>query len=69
MFQVLIATLDFGTVVPWLMQHREGLDVLVHPDTGDDLGDHRDRPLWLGHDLPLKLDQFEEPERVSASVR
>jgi DOPA 4,5-dioxygenase len=55
MFQALIATGDFATVVPWLMLNRAGLDVLVHPDTGEDLEDHRDRAMWLGASLPLDL--------------
>jgi aromatic ring-cleaving dioxygenase len=55
MFQVIFAPADFGRIVPWLMQHRDGLDVLVHPDTGDDLADHRDRAMWLGRSLPLDL--------------
>ena len=58
MFQVLFAPADFGRIVPWLMQHREGLDVLVHPDTGDDLSDHRDRAMWLGRSLPIHLDKL-----------
>ena len=39
---------EFGKVVPWLMLHREGLSVLVHPSTGDGYGDHMERSLWLG---------------------
>jgi DOPA 4,5-dioxygenase len=35
------------------MLNREGLTVLVHPSTGDSLGDHLDRSLWLGEVLPL----------------
>ena len=55
MFQAIVASRDFATVVPWLMLNRDGLDVLVHPDTGDDLADHRDRAMWLGSTLPLDL--------------
>jgi DOPA 4,5-dioxygenase len=55
MYQVAFAPEHFGTLVPWLMLHREGLDVLVHPETGDDLADHRDRALWLGNRLELDL--------------
>jgi len=39
--------------VPWLMLHREGLSVLVHPSTGDGHGDHLVRSLWLGEKLKL----------------
>jgi len=45
----------FGEVIPWLMQHRNGLVVLVHPLTGNDLRDHRDLPMWMGHSRPLDL--------------
>jgi len=45
----------FGELVPWLMQRRDGLNVLVHPITDDELRDHRDWPLWLGQVRPLDL--------------
>jgi DOPA 4,5-dioxygenase len=54
MYQVVFAPEAFGRIVPWLMLHREGLTVLVHPSTGDSLGDHLDRSLWLGQILQLR---------------
>jgi aromatic ring-cleaving dioxygenase len=45
----------FATLVPWLMLNRAGLTVLVHPNTGEDLADHRDRALWLGESRALDL--------------
>jgi aromatic ring-cleaving dioxygenase len=54
MYQAVFAPEEFGRIVPWLMLHREGLTVLVHPSTGDSLGDHLDRSLWLGEVLPLR---------------
>lgn len=56
MYQVAFATEQFGTIVPWLMLNREGLNILVHPETGDDVGDHRDRAIWLGEKLPLNIE-------------
>jgi len=53
MYQVVFTREQFGTVVPWLMLHREGLSVLVHPSTGDAYGDHLERSLWLGDRLKL----------------
>src|SRR5688572_422258 len=54
MYQVAFAPEEFGTVVPWLMMHREGLSILVHPSTGgDSYGDHMERSLWLGDRLQL----------------
>lgn len=53
MYQAVFASEEFGKIVPWLMLHREGLSVLVHPSTGDGYGDHMERSLWLGEKLPL----------------
>ncbi len=55
MYQVAFSPDLFGKVVPWLMLNREGLDILIHPETGDDLGDHIDRSLWLGEKLELDI--------------
>src|SRR6266545_6668576 len=53
MYQAVFAPEEFGKIVPWLMLHREGLSVLVHPSTGDGYGDHLQRSLWLGERLKL----------------
>ena len=48
MYQVAFAAAEFPRFVPWLMLNRGGLDVLVHPQTGDAYDDHTDHALWLG---------------------
>lgn len=48
----------FAAVVPWLALHRDGLVVFIHPDTGDDLRDHRDHAIWMGAVRPLDLSLF-----------
>ena len=53
MYQAVFSLEEFGKIVPWLMLHREGLSVLVHPSTGDGYGDHLERSLWLGEKLKL----------------
>lgn len=58
MYQVAFGADQFDKVVPFLMLNRAGLDVLVHPETGDDLVDHRDHALWLGQKLPLDLESL-----------
>jgi len=58
MYQVAFAADIFPEIVPWLMINRQGLDILVHPETGDDLQDHRDNALWLGEKLTLNLEMF-----------
>ena len=61
MYQVAFAPGEFEKVVPWLMLHRENLDVLVHPSTGEHVGDHRDRCLWMGTKLDLRLESLSSP--------
>lgn len=48
----------FDTLVPWLNLNRGGMNILVHPQTGDDLLDHRDRAIWLGRSFDLDLSIF-----------
>jgi DOPA 4,5-dioxygenase len=48
----------FGELVPWLALNRCGLVIFIHPNTGDDLSDHRDHPLWLGDKRGLDLSIF-----------
>lgn len=56
MYQVAFSPELFGKVVPWLMLNREGLDILIHPTTGDDVADHTDHALWLGEKLELNIE-------------
>ncbi|WP_017315064.1 DOPA 4,5-dioxygenase family protein [Mastigocladopsis repens] len=56
MYQVAFLPEEFAKVVPWLMLNREGLDILVHPETGDDVKDHMENSLWLGEKLELNID-------------
>jgi DOPA 4,5-dioxygenase len=58
MYQVAFGVEDFPRLVPWLMLNHAGLDVLIHPQTGDSYEDHTANALWLGDRLPLKLDRL-----------
>ncbi|MBD2200256.1 MULTISPECIES: DOPA 4,5-dioxygenase family protein [Calothrix] len=60
MYQVLFSPEQFGKVVPWLMLHREDLDILVHPTTGNDVADHTSHALWLGNKLELNIKILEQ---------
>ncbi len=55
MYQVAFAPEVFPAIVPWLMLNHADLVVFIHPETGDDLVDHRDSALWLGAKLELDL--------------
>ncbi|QQS10974.1 MAG: DOPA 4,5-dioxygenase family protein [Rhodospirillales bacterium] len=54
-YQVAFKPDKFERIVPWLNLNRRGLTVLVHPNTGEDLEDHRDRAAWLGESVALDL--------------
>ena len=53
MYQVAFDTASFGNFVPWLMLNRQGLTVLVHPNTRDTRRDHLVHALWMGDVLPI----------------
>jgi len=57
--QLAFAPEAFADVMGWLALNRDGLVVFTHPETGDDLADHRDHAIWMGDILPLKLAMFE----------
>ena len=54
-YQVAFAHAQFAEVVGWLALNHGALDVFVHPNTGDQLRDHRDSALWLGRSYTLDL--------------
>ena len=53
MYQVAFENEIFPDLVPFLALHRQGLTILVHPETGDEVADHRDHAMWMGAVLPL----------------
>ncbi|KWZ39057.1 4,5-dioxygenase [Burkholderia savannae] len=55
-YQIAFEPAQFAEVVPWLVLHHGALDVLLHPNTGDELRDHRDAAVWIGHSYALNLD-------------
>jgi aromatic ring-cleaving dioxygenase len=64
MYQLAFGTELFASLVPWLMLNRDGLDVLVHPNTLAPRDDHLQHALWLGQVLPLREDVL--PLRIDA---
>ena len=53
--QLAFAAHEFDALIPWLDDHRGGLDVFVHGLTGDDIKDHTDYAYWLGNEYELDL--------------
>jgi DOPA 4,5-dioxygenase len=60
MFQIAFPVGMLADFVPWLMLNRDGLTVLLHPETGDDYTDHSAHAAWFGAVLPLRLEVFEK---------
>jgi len=54
-YQLAFAPASLPHVVSWLALNHDGLDVFIHPNTGDELRDHRDCALWLGRSHALNL--------------
>ena len=57
-YQVTVRNDQFTQVMSWLALNHGDLIVFVHPNTGHDLEDHRDRAMWIGKSVPLNLDMF-----------
>jgi aromatic ring-cleaving dioxygenase len=62
--QVIFKPEQFQPVVEWLMLHRDGLDVLIHPLTDNSVDDHSIYAMWLGTPVPLKLDTLRRNYRA-----
>jgi len=56
MYQIAFTASEFPKVVPWLMLNRQGLRILVHPETGNGYRDHAIYPLWLGEPVLLRFE-------------
>lgn len=54
-YQIAFAPAQFSDVVSWLALNHGALDVFVHPNTDNELRDHRDSALWLGRSHQLDL--------------
>jgi aromatic ring-cleaving dioxygenase len=62
MYQIAFPSRLLASFLPWLMLHRDGLTVLLHPETGNDYRDHTAHAAWLGGVLPLRLEAFGEQQ-------
>ena len=49
---------QFADVTLWLALNRNGLVVLLHPLTGDELRDHTEHAIWMGAVRPLDVSIF-----------
>ena len=60
MYQIAFPSVLLESFLPWLMLNRDGLTILLHPETGNDYCDHTAHAAWLGAVLPLRLEAFKK---------
>jgi DOPA 4,5-dioxygenase len=60
MYQIAFTPDLFPTLVPFLMLNRQGLTVLLHPQSGRPRDDHTLNAVWMGEVLPLKTEVLSE---------
>jgi DOPA 4,5-dioxygenase len=56
----------FLDVMSFLALNRGSLVIFTHPETGDELTDHRDRAIWMGAVRPLNLEIFRSEQAPPA---
>ena len=54
-YQLAFGPAEFPGVVAWLALNHGALDVFVHPNTDNELRDHRDSAIWIGKSYQLDL--------------
>ena len=67
MYQIAFPVALLATFLPWLLLNRDGLTVLVHPETANDLADHTAHAAWLGEILPLRLEALREGPQLAGT--
>ncbi len=65
MYQIAFPSGMLGSFLPWLMLNRDGLTILLHPETGEDFRDHTAHAVWFGAVLPLRLDALQNNDAAS----
>jgi DOPA 4,5-dioxygenase len=58
MFEAWFASSELDSIIDWMKRNRNGLSVMFHPLSGDDLADHKDYSFWIGEKLKLDLTIF-----------
>ena len=65
MYQIAFEVDQFPTLAPFLMMNREGLTILLHPESGRPLDDHTLHAAWMGEVLPLVTRILPETDRAA----
>lgn len=56
--QLSVSDSDYYVLMEWLLTNRRGLDVFVHPVSGDDWKDHTEYVGWIGKSYELNTSMF-----------
>ncbi len=54
--QLAFSRSEYAELLSWLALNRNGLTILIHTLTGNDLKDHTDYASWMGEPQALKLE-------------
>ena len=60
MYQIQFTPDLFPTLLPFVMMNRQGLTVLLHPQSGRPRDDHTINATWMGAVLPVKTEVLPE---------
>jgi aromatic ring-cleaving dioxygenase len=69
MYQIAFPASLLRSFAPWLMLNRDGLTVLLHPETGNDYRDHTAHACWFGAVLLLRVEVLRKRARKRAAKR
>ena len=62
MYQIQFMPDQLPGLVPFVMMNRQGLTVLLHPESGRPREDHTLNATWMGEILPLKTEILPESD-------
>ena len=54
-YQIAFAPAQLAEILAWLALNHGAFDLFLHPNTGDQLRDHRDCAIWIGRSHVLDL--------------
>lgn len=60
MYQIAFPVDLFPAIVPFVMMNRQGLTVLLHPESGRPRDDHTLNATWMGEVLAVKTEVLRE---------
>jgi len=50
----------YGEILQWLQLNSQGLSILIHPETGDDMKDHLESSIWINKEVGYNQTFFDK---------